>query len=154
MTRPTKSFATESGQIGFQVFENPAYVSSFLRSLTGTKPEEYLDAMDKLGSALAEFKTGRVLMDISEMKGFGLSLSATGVTNLSRLVLSKAPYFLLAIIKGNNLFENTAIQTGLKMSIPLSNKFLAGQMFDGTERGRQQAFNWLTAYPVPHNLEQ
>ncbi|NBP70713.1 MAG: hypothetical protein EBU52_18490, partial [Cytophagia bacterium] len=126
MQTPYKTFLSKSGQLGFSIFRDPAYMVGIYKNLTNVSTEEYLDYVESVGDALSELRAGRVLLDFSEMKGFSISLRAAAVNNINSLVIEKAPYFVLAIIKSKNLFENLATQTALKMAMPLSKKFLAG----------------------------
>lgn len=153
MPSPTKTFTSKSGQLVFEIYSNPTYMVGTYKDLTNVKDDEYLDYMERVGIALSESGTGRTLLDFSQMKGFSISLRATAVNNVKRLVIEKAPYFLLAIIKGNNLFENMATQTALKMAMPLSSRFLGGQLFDNTDSDRTKAIEWLIQFSVPKEIK-
>lgn len=153
MQQSVKHFNSKSGQIGFEVYKDPAYLSGFFKNMSTVTPEEYLDALDKIGDAMAEFNTGRFILDSSAMIGYGLGLRAVAVNNFNKLVVAKAPYFVLAVIKGNNLFENLAMQTALKMALPLSAKFLAGKLFENTVEDKEKALQWLLNFPVDSKMK-
>lgn len=142
-------YTSKSGQLGFNVHQNPTYLSGYYRNLTYVSTDEYLEFVGKVGDTMVELNTGRFILNVSEMKGFSLSLRAAAVNNINKLLIAKAPYFILAIVKGNDLFENLATQTALKMALPLSPKFLAGRMFENTEAGHAAALKWLIEYPAP-----
>jgi hypothetical protein len=78
------------------------------------------------------------------MVNFGLSLRAAAVNNINELMFKKAPYFLLAIVKGKSTFDNMATQTAMNLARPLSKKFLDGKMFEKAD----EALEWLTLYKV------
>lgn len=148
-----ESHKSKSGQLGFSIYQNPCYLSGFFKDLSNVTTGEYLEFVSKVGDAMHALNTGRFILDISEMKGFSLSLRAAAVNNIKMTVIDKAPYFILAIVKGNDLFENLATQTALKMALPLSSKFLAGKMFDCTEEARALAVNWLLEFQIPSELK-
>jgi hypothetical protein len=149
MKQFVKQFTSKSGQLGFEVYKDPTYITGFMKDLSAIKSEEYLDYLGKLGDAMAEFNTGRFLLDTSSMSGYSLGLRAVAVNNLNKLIIAKAPFFVLAILKGDNLFENLGLQTALKMALPLSTKFLAGKMFGSTVNEREAAVKWLIEFPPP-----
>ncbi|NBP70712.1 MAG: hypothetical protein EBR30_05190 [Cytophagia bacterium] len=148
-----KTYHDKSGQLELSVFLKPDYLIVSYKDLSSILPEDYLEFNTQVGNEMFENKIGRLLLDISKMQGFGLSLRAAGVNNLDRLMIQRAPFFVLAIIKGPNLFENLATQTALKMALPLSKKFLAGEMFDSNEVGRKKALDWLLGFPVPSEFK-
>lgn len=149
MQLPTQTFTSKSGQLDFTLYLNPNYLVGHYRDLTHVKEEEYLDYIEKVGRAMSESNTGRQVLDFSHMRGFSIALRAAAVNNVNRLVIEKIPFFVLAIIMGNSLFENMATQTALKMALPLSPKFLGGRMFDNTETERKKAIEWITQFSVP-----
>ncbi|NBP68709.1 MAG: hypothetical protein EBR30_05250 [Cytophagia bacterium] len=148
MSKLINDTLSKSGQLGLLVCENPTYLIGSYRDLKNVTTDEYIAYMAMVGDTMVKLNTGRVMLDLSEMKGFSLSLRAAAVNNVNKLVIAKAPYFVLAIIKGNDMFENLATQTALKMALPLSSKFLAGKMFENTEAERILARKWLVEYPV------
>lgn len=152
MKEPFKKYLSKSRQLGFSIFLDPRYTTGFYKDLKNVSTQEYLDFLGRVGDAMSECKISRVMLDLSEMKGSSFSLRAAAVTNINKLVIEKVPCFILAIIKGNDLFENLGMQTALKMALPLSSKFLAGKMFENTEAERTSAMNWLVGFPVPHKL--
>jgi hypothetical protein len=154
MTQSKITYTSKSGQLDFTAYENPNYLSSSYRDLTKVTTDEYIDYMAMIGDTLLKLNTGRVMLDISQMKGFSLSLRAAGVNNISRLVIARVPYFVLAIVKGTDLFENLATQTALKMALPLSSKFLAGKMFENTEADKASAIKWLVEFPLPNEFSR
>lgn len=140
---------SKSGQLGFSVHQNPTYLSGFYRDLSNVTSNEYLEFVGKIGDTMLELNTGRFLLDLSEMKGFSISLRTAAVNSVYKLLIAKAPYFILAVLKGNNLFENLAAQTALKLTLPLSSKFLAGKMFENRETESGSAVKWLIEFPAP-----
>lgn len=149
MQSPKTTFISKSGQLGFSLHTNPNFLAGHYKDLSQVSTEEYLDYFERFGVVVHESGTGRLMMDFSQMKGFNLSLRAIAVNNLNRLIVEKAPFLVLAIIKSGSLFENLATQTTLKMALPLSSKLLAGEMFDNTDAGRRKALDWLAQYKVP-----
>jgi hypothetical protein len=144
---------SKSGQLGYEVLMENLVMTQFYGDLSKVSTEEYLDFINSAGTLMYANRIGKVLLDLSKMKNFSLSLRASAVNNVGKLVIAKAPFFILSIIKSDSLFENVATQTALKMALPLSAKFLAGQMFDNTEEGRELALQWLIDFPVPSDLQ-
>lgn len=64
--------------------------------------------MKKCGDRAEKFSFGKLFLDLSEVKNFSLPLRAAGVNNINPLMLQKMPFFLLAITKGKNTFDNIA----------------------------------------------
>lgn len=107
-----------------------------------TTIDEYLDFVGRVGDALEAHNTGKVLFDTRQLRNYNIDYRSSAVNNLQRLLLDKAPYFLLAAIKGPSVFENAGLQVAISVSKKLSKKFIDGKMFDE----RDAALQWLSGY--------
>jgi hypothetical protein len=143
---------TKSAQLGLEIIAESLVMTQFYGDLSKVSTDEYLAFIENAGSLMSANRIGKVLLDLSQMKNFSISLRAAAVNNVGKLVIAKAPFFILAIIKSDSLFDNVATQTALKMSLPLSSKFLAGQMFENNQEDKDKALQWLINYPVPKEL--
>jgi hypothetical protein len=140
-----KEYISPSGQLKVRASEAEGILESSYGDLKSVSTEEYVLYMKKCGEIIHQHDLNKVFLDLTHMKNFGLSLRAAGVNNINELMISKARYFILALVKSQNGFDNIATQTALNLAKPLSKKFLDGKMFSTHEAARK----WLTDFPVP-----
>ena len=127
----------------------PIVMASYydLRNLTA---DEYVDFNDRLGNMLRDHNTGRLLLDTTLMKNFSISLRSAGVSNLTRTIYSKVPWFLLGVIKSRNAFENIGMQAAISGARVVSKKFLDGRMFEN----RVEAEQWLRGFDTSKPFDE
>lgn len=113
-----------------------------------TSVAEYLDYMGRVGDALRNDQIGKIIFDVSQLSNFDLGSRAAAVKEFNSLVISKAPFFVLAVIRGKSMFENFATQAAIATAKPISKKFLDGKTFDTKE----EAIKWLLEYEVPREF--
>lgn len=144
-----KPIEVTSGNLIFSWDEKNQILHSGYKDLKHVTVDAYKDYMSKLGAVMRDTGSGKILLDISEMKNSSISLRAAAVNNIKPLMLDHAPYFLMAVVKGTNAFENLATQTAMNMAKAVSKKFIDGKMFET----REQAVHWLTSYPLDGHLK-
>jgi hypothetical protein len=136
-------FKSNSGQLTIEIDGDMLICS--LGNIRAAGVEEYLDYMSQVGNLMKDMHSGKVLTDISNMTNYDISTRAAAVKELPDRLLSKAPYFVLAVIKGKSIFENLSMQASIATAKPLSKKFLDGKLFET----KAEALQWLKAFPIP-----
>lgn len=136
-------FKSKSGQFTIELDHDIIITSMGNIKTAGVK--EYLDYMSELGNLSKEIRSGKVLLDLSNMINYDITTRAAAVKAAPDLFFSKVPYLVLAAIKGNSLFENLSMQTAIAVTKPLSKKFLDGKLFEKQE----EAASWLKDFPIP-----
>jgi hypothetical protein len=140
-------YTSPSGQLKLFLRSTEQIVEGQYGDLKAVTVEEYIYYIRKTGELIQQQNIGKLLLDFSQMKNLGLSLRAAAVNSLNELIFAKAPFFLLAIVKSKHAFDNVATQTALKLSKPLSKKFLDGKMFST----REEAVIWLNEFNTPRH---
>lgn len=142
-TKSNLLFKSKSGQLIIEL--DGDVIICTLGNIRAAGVQEYLDYISQVGNLIKESQSGKVLADITNMTNYDISIRAAAVKMLPERLLSKASYFVLAVVKGKSLFENLSMQASIAASKPLSKKFLDGKMFDT----RADALEWLKAFPIP-----
>lgn len=138
----TKQYESKSGQFGYQYDNESRILFSQFRDFTKSDTAEFLQFVAALGDEMKKQNTGKMLMDISEMRGFDIAKRVAVVKNLPAIYLSKIPYLALGVVKGRSLFENATMQLAIAACKPLSKKFEASEMFDSHDK----VVAWLKQY--------
>lgn len=139
------SYISKSGQLTLDLLEEKRILKGVYIDLGQVSPEEYVEYMSFVGSVMEKERIGKLLLDMSKLSHFSINLRAVAINNVGPLVISKAPFFVLAILKPKSVFESLATEAALKAAKPLSKKFLDGKMFQTEE----EALQWLQSYEVP-----
>ncbi len=149
MQKPIQSYSDKSGQLKAELFNDPPYLLQTYLNLEAIETQHYLQFLQTSANLMEQGKTGRILADFSNIKNYKIGLRVTAINNF-KLMMDKAPYLLVAFVKGSNLFDNMATEAALKTVKPLSKKFLEGKMFEKKE----EAIKWLTDYSIPEHLQK
>lgn len=142
-----KRYSTKSGQL--EVYHQNGVTVCSIGNIKIAGTSEYLDSMRQVGEIIAETKSGRLLVDTKRLANFDIATRAASVNALPELLLNKAPYLLVAVVKGSSLFENMSMQAAITVAKPLSKKFLDGKMFDNEDA----AMAWLMDFKVPREFD-
>lgn len=140
-----EEYISPSGQLTVHVVPEHNIVGASYKNLTHVSVDEYISYMKRCGELAQKFGFGKLFLDLSEVRNFSLPLRAAGVNNMNGLMLQKMPFFLLAIAKGPNTFDNIATQTAMNLARPLSTKFIDGKMFSTPD----EAITWLKTFEIP-----
>jgi hypothetical protein len=144
-----ESYVSPSAQLRFEVVSDFNIVVIEQQDMKRAGIAEYLDFIGLVGDVLKSKQTGKILFDIRKMTNYDLMSRAAAVKELNTLLFAKAPYFLLAVVKGTSLFENMATQAAITAAKPISKKFLGGKIFDSHD----EAIVWLNDFPVPDEFK-
>lgn len=143
------TYTNASGTLQYHLSADKKIVMSAYGSLRGVSNDEYLAYLGAMGKCMEHYKIGKIYVDFSKLEYYSITLRAAAINNLNELMLKRAPFFCVALVKSKSTFENLALQTALNAAIPLSKKFLDGKLFDS----EAEAMKWLTEYPVPPQFE-
>ncbi|NBP68710.1 MAG: hypothetical protein EBR30_05245 [Cytophagia bacterium] len=145
-----ESYISPSAQLRFEVVSDFNIVVIEQQDMKRAGIAEYLHFIGLVGDVLKFKQTGKILFDIRKMTNYDLMSRAAAIKELNTLLFAKAPYFLLAVVKGNSLFENMATQAAISAARPISKKFLGGKMFDS----REEAVIWLNEFSIPPEFKE
>ena len=135
-------FRSKSGTHYITYNHNVNMVMAYLGEIVDA--EEYLNVNFVMGDKLAEYKTSKLYIDLSQLRNYTVRTRIAAAMQMPEAFLKKVPYFAVAFLKSNNFFENVAVGATIHSATKISSKF-TGKMFNS----KPEALEWLINFEIP-----
>jgi hypothetical protein len=142
MTMESASFVSRSGQFTYHADADLNILFCQFNDFTKADINEFLQFVGAMGDEMRVRNSGKMAMDISQMRGFDIPKRVAVIKNLPSIFLNKIPFLALGVVSGKSMFENATMQLAIAACKPLSKKFQASEMFSKKE----DVVAWLCNY--------